>query len=158
MKKTALYLIVLAISITACNTANQKSESSDSADNTVKDDLITGNVSSDCYAYKNNKDSVYMHFKDSAGLISGNLNYNFYEKDSNKGTINGHMKGDTLVADYTFMSEGVESVRQVAFLKKGTDFVEGYADVEEKNGKMVFKSLDSLKFGNMALSRAECKE
>ncbi|MBC7914165.1 MAG: hypothetical protein H7Y07_08580, partial [Pyrinomonadaceae bacterium] len=145
MKKTALYLIVLAISITACNTPNQKSETTDSAENTEKDSLISGNVSSECYAYKNNKDSVYMHLKDSAGMISGNLSYNFYEKDSNKGTINGQMKGDTLVADYTFMSEGVVSVRQVAFLKKGTDFVEGYADVEEKNGKMVFKSLDSLK-------------
>jgi hypothetical protein len=157
MKKTALYLIVLAISITACNTQNQKSGNSDSVDNTEKDSIITGNLNSECYAYKNNKDSVYMHLKDSSGLITGDLSYNFYEKDSNKGSINGRMNGDTLIADYTFMSEGRESIRQVTFLKKGTDFVEGYAETVEENGKIVFKSLDSLKFGNLALRLVECR-
>ena len=157
MKKTRPFLFVLAISIIACNTPNQKAVNTDSADSTGKDSLFTGNVRSECYAYKTNKDSVYMRLKDSAGLITGNLNYNFYEKDSNKGSIIGRMNGDTLIADYTFMSEGMESVRQVAFLKKGNNLVEGYAESVEKNGKMVFKRLDSLKFGNLALSRVECK-
>ncbi len=56
------------------------------------------------------------------------------------------MKGDTLLADYTFMSEGKQSVRQVVFLIKDTAAIEGYGDVEERNNKMVFKNISQIPF------------
>jgi hypothetical protein len=42
------------------------------------------------------------------------------------------MKGNTLFAEYKFLSEGTECIREVVFLKKENDFVEGYGDSEEK--------------------------
>jgi hypothetical protein len=39
--------------------------------------------------------------------VVGNLCYRFFEKDKNDGTVIGKLQGDTLIADYTFMSEGV---------------------------------------------------
>ena len=149
MKIIAICLIVVITSTTSCNTKTPKADVIS---------LTSTTKHSACYAYEKNNDRVYLHLEDSAGLITGNLSYNFYEKDSNKGFINGEMKGDTLLADYTFMSEGIESVRQVAFLKKGNNMVEGYAAAEEKNGKTVFKKLDSLKFGNLLLSPVDCKD
>ena len=69
------------------------------------------------------------------------------------------MNGDTLLADYTFQSEGTESVRQVAFLKKGDGFVEGYGDVEDQGGKMVFKNTAMLDFGSgTAFTKVPCAE
>nr|GFC68635.1 hypothetical protein [Tanacetum cinerariifolium] len=36
------------------------------------------------------------------------------------------MHGDTLVADYTFQSEGTTSIRQVVFLRRDIGFIEGF--------------------------------
>ncbi|MBK6634882.1 MAG: hypothetical protein IPH68_02200 [Chitinophagaceae bacterium] len=55
------------------------------------------------------------------------------------------MSGNILVADYTFMSEGIQSIRQVAFKMEGNSFVEGYGD---------FKNIDSLDF-NTSVKLAE---
>ena len=69
------------------------------------------------------------------------------------------MRGDTLVADYTFNSEGIESVRQVAFLKKGDQLLEGYGDVEQKDNKTVFKNISTLSFGQSTIfNKTDCKQ
>lgn len=100
-----------------------------------------------CYASVTAADSVSLRLVNTNGDITGELTYNNYEKDDNRGTIMGQMHGDTLLADYTFMSEGTQSVRQVAFLKKGDGFVEGYGDAEERDGKMIFTNTTALDFG-----------
>jgi hypothetical protein len=91
-------------------------------------------------------------------MIKGSLAYHLFEKDRNVGRIEGKVKGNLLVADYTFMSEGVESVRQVVFKKEGNSYVEGYGDIENANGKTVYKSLDSLTFSHsIKLSVYDCE-
>lgn len=159
-------MAVLSISITACTTKTQKSDndSSSTSIDTNSSSVSTGSENnpdkevSTCYTYDKNKNLINIHLNVSNGKVTGDLNYTIFEKDKNKGSINGEMRGDTLLADYTFMSEGMESVRQVAFLKKGNSLVEGTADVEEKNGKVVFKDLSSLKFDDIVLTPVDCKE
>ena len=58
------------------------------------------------------------------------------------------MKGDILVADYTFMSEGVQSVRQVAFRQQGNSFIEGYGEIVTDNKRSLFKNINGLNFKN----------
>ena len=90
-------------------------------------------------------------------LVTGNLTYKLFQKDKNEGTLQGTIKGDTLIADYKFMSEGTESVREVAFLKKGNDFIEGYGAAEEKNGGMIFKNANTINYSsNVILKPVEC--
>ena len=116
--------------------------------------------SKECYRAILKKDTISLTLNIKNGqLSSGNLSYNFFEKDKNVGTIVGDFKGDTLIANYTFMSEGVSSVRQVAFLKKGNIYVEGYGDVViDNNGKVTFKDTKQLKFdGKTVLSKVDCK-
>ena len=72
---------------------------------------------------------------------SGTLIYNFFE--NNTEPLAG-LKGRFAGGNYSFISEGTASVRQVAF-KQDDEWVEG-GDAEEKDGKTVFKSLDSLVF------------
>src|SRR6478672_6051619 len=104
--------------------------------------------STNCYRYITNKDTVILKTTDANGMVSGTLFYNLYQKDKNSGTIQGKMKGDLLIADYSFNSEGVTSVRQVAFKKTGNTFIEGYGESVEENGKMNFKNADSLDFSH----------
>lgn len=108
----------------------------------------TETSSTNCYRYINNKDTVMLKTVDTNGLVTGTLTYNFYEKDKNKGTIKGKIAGDMLFADYTFSSEGVESVRPVAFKKTGANLMEGYGETENINGKTIFKNRDSLSFAH----------
>lgn len=120
------------------------SEKTDQADDQPQTTEVQ--ETSACYASVITADSVTLRLVNTNGDITGELTYNNQEKDDNIGTIMGQMHGDTLLADYTFMSEGTESVRQVAFLKKGNGFVEGYGDAEEREGKMIFINTAALDF------------
>ena len=67
------------------------------------------------------------------------------------------MRGDTLWGEYKYMSEGLESTREVVFLKKGDTFTEGYGETEERDGVMRFKSGTNISFNtSMALSQSDC--
>lgn len=89
--------------------------------------------------------------------VTGDLSYKYFQKDQNKGTLRGAMRGDTLFGIYTFMSEGAESSREVAFLKKGNDLVEGYGDVQEMEGKVIFTNRTSLDFSSsVVLKLVDC--
>lgn len=68
------------------------------------------------------------------------------------------MRDNILVGEYTFMSEGIQSIRQVAFKFEDSAFVEGYGETYTKEGKEYFKDIDSLKFNDsMKLTALNCK-
>ncbi|RZK42817.1 MAG: hypothetical protein EOO90_05695 [Pedobacter sp.] len=111
-----------------------------------------------CYSYTLNRDTASLTLIISGHVVAGNLNYSLYEKDKNTGKIKGELRGDTLVADYEFSSEGSISTRQVAFLKKDGKWVEGFGEVLESDGKTVFKNLSKLKFENqIVFTKVDCK-
>lgn len=117
-------------------------------------------VSEECYRLVLKKDTISMTLKiKGKQLSSGKLSYKFFEKDKSEGTLIGEIKGDTLFADYTFMSEGISSVRQLAFLKKGNDYIEGHGDIVDKNkGKGTLKDTKPLQFdGTVVLTKVDCK-
>lgn len=156
MKYSLFFLLMTCV---ACN--NDRSETNNGAD-TIKD-YDTGTSSSaetisECYENINGKDTVFLSIFSQSKVITGSLVYNYYEKDKNSGTIKGNMYGDTLIADYIFNSEGVTSTREVAFLKRESAFIEGYGDMQEEGGKMVFTNRSNLSFSGKPLRMVNCKE
>jgi hypothetical protein len=122
-------------------------------------DKVPDNVVAGCYAYTKGRDTVMMSMQIRGKEVSGDLTYNLYEKDRNVGSIAGELIGDTVLVDYTFNSEGSKSVRQVAFLKKGDQLTEGFGDVAEQGGKMVFKDRSKLQFSSMiVLKKDSCSK
>jgi hypothetical protein len=101
-----------------------------------------------CYTYTKNRDTATLMLITSGRVVTGELIYKLFEKDSNNGIIKGEMRGDTLVADYTFNAEGKQSTRQVAFLKRDGKLAEGYGEISEKDGKIIFNNISTLKFGD----------
>jgi hypothetical protein len=88
----------------------------------------------------------------------GDLTFNYYEKDSNIGTFIGSLNGDTLWANYTFISEGIESNREVVFLKQGDKWIQGYGEVMEKDKAFAFVNHEDIRFdNNFILEKVECK-
>ncbi|GLU51800.1 hypothetical protein Dfri01_12610 [Dyadobacter frigoris] len=100
----------------------------------------------DCYNFTTKKDTAFLHINVADNTVSGDLEYHFFEKDSNKGTIKGKMIGDTLIADYTFLSEGTTSIRQVVMIKKDNNFIEGFGDIQELDKKTSFINRAKISF------------
>ena len=113
-----------------------------------------------CFLYANGRDTVYLALDSWIGdKITGELRYDFFERDGNIGFIEGRISGDTLFADYTFLSEGLVSVREVGFFLGEDQIIEGYGDVEEVDGRMVFWHKDSLDFSNgLVMPKIPCEQ
>ncbi|WP_316814012.1 hypothetical protein [Pedobacter heparinus] len=165
MKLSSMVISVAALSVLAsCNNENTNKQANDSASKVIAvDTTFTATHpkahSNDCYVYIKNRDTASLKLNIDGEELTGELNYNLFEKDSNKGKIAGEMKGDTIIAEYTFDSEGMRSVREVVFVKKDDgNIYEGTGEVMEKGGKMIFKDRSALKFSpTLVFTKTDCK-
>ena len=149
MKNTSIIALSLVI-FASCNTEkNQES--------TTKTEVKTTQTET-CYQHTKDSSTIRLNVTINDNMITGNLTYDYYQKDKSKGTIKGQLKSDTLFADYTFMSEGVESVREVVFIKTANGWIEGYGEIDDKDGKVVFKNRNKITFdNNVVLKETACK-
>ncbi|RZK16174.1 MAG: hypothetical protein EOO86_15385 [Pedobacter sp.] len=153
MKKLIPFLTLAVAFFASCQS---KSTTSDTADTSIGS-TETAN-SSLCYQSIKNRDTASVTLNIEDDKVTGSLTYNLFEKDKNNGVIAGIIKGDTIIADYTFQSEGTTSIRQVAWLKQSDQLIEGFGDVEEVDGKTQFKNIGKLSFGkSMVFTKTDCK-
>ena len=149
MKNTSIIALSLIV-FASCNT-EKKQES------TTKTQVKTTQTET-CYQHTKDSSTIKLNVTINDNMITGNLTYDYYQKDKSKGTIKGQLKSDTLFADYTFMSEGVESVREVVFIKTANGWIEGYGEIDDKEGKVVFKNRNKITFdNNVVLKETACK-
>ena len=112
-----------------------------------------------CYEKISNLDTFRLRVEFFEGRVTGTLAYLFHEKDSNIGDYEGRMHGDTLVADYIFSSEGLTSVRQVAFRIDDQTAQEGYGEMKDIDGKMSFSDWKALTYGQgVNMFKKDCPE
>lgn len=140
--KKILYCFGAIVLLSACA---KKTENNDMVTSTVTNSNQTD--FSGLYSYQQNGDTITLQLMVDGTKADGNLLYALNEKDQNSGTFIGEIKDGILIANYTFSSEGVLSERQIAFKLNDTSAVEGYGDVEEINGKMLFKDAENLEYG-----------
>ena len=156
-----LILITIAPTMNmSCNENNEPTLSSKNDSVAVDSNVMRIQVpETSCYRFVSNKDTVALKVEKFPNVVTGNLVYALHEKDRNRGDIEGVFKGDTLVADYTFLSEGSKSVRQVIFLIQNNTATEGYGDMKDENGKMVFKDPGKIDFTTgLRLNKVSCLE
>ncbi len=133
----------------------EKTETTNDAD--IKPVTVESSVSTNCYTYDKDGSKVNLRVVLNGNAVTGNLDYALKEKDKNSGIIAGEMHGDTLIANYIFAAEGKKSRREVAFLKKGNDMIEGYGEQQQEGAKFVFKNRNALQFpGTMVLKGKSC--
>ncbi len=113
--------------------------------------------SKECYLYTTGRDSIKLSMVTNANNVNGELSFNFYQKDKSNGTLSGLFIGDTLFADYTFRSEGMKSVREMVFLRQQDKLTVASGDMEERDGKQVFKEDGNVTFEDgIELQKTEC--
>lgn len=148
-----LFLIGVACNNPPQEAATPPADSAARAENQVMIPAAT------CYAGQQGRDSFLLKTEVFPNVVTGTLAYHFYEKDRSQGSIEGTLRGDTLIADYTFMSEGKRSVRQVVFLLSDSTATEGYGQMEDQNGRLVFKDPGNADFTKgIRLHKVACEE
>lgn len=149
MKTISFLSLFLSILLISCNNGTQRK-------NTEKETALIS-VPASCYVYGLGNDSIVLNVEIEDNMVTGNLVYDFFEKDDNSGQLTGEMHGDTIFALYKFKSEGVTSQREVAFLKRGDTYVEGFGEMSEENGKMVFNEKKAVSFeSDLVLKKINC--
>ena len=156
-----IYVVISLGLLYSCNSSESESEKENEREREAsekKEATEKQKPPVNCYLYATATDTVSLKLIHVGQSITGTLLYHLKEKDKNKGTIQGVMKDNLLIADYSFMSEGMQSVRQVVFKLEGNGFVEGYGDIDTQNNKVVFKHLNDLKFNStIKLAEIDCQ-
>lgn len=159
MKAIIIGSVTALLLLNAC----QEKPSADT-EKTASDNLVTAPKAVEpppakqCYTYFSTKDTITVILNGPDSALTGSMVYAISGKDKNLGTLKGKMSGDTLFADYTFQSEGVTSVRELAFIKKEGKLLEGYGPVDEKGNRAFFTDKSKIQFtGNIPLTAENCR-
>ena len=108
-----------------------------------------------CYEYKSDGNNLKIEITAVNEEVIANLNIAYAEKDANQGKFIGKLNGDKLIGTYIFMSEGKESSREVAFMVKDNQLIEGYGELNEDGTK--FKDIKTIQYtSTMPLTKVDC--
>lgn len=119
----------------------------------------SGEHYNECYYYASDRDTISMAFNTSGDQIKGTLEYRLFNKKHDSGPLKGFLRGDTLYGEFKFKTEDKKVItREVIFIKGGDFYREGYGDLVEVDGKLVFKNNLQLNFEhNVKLLKQDCK-
>lgn len=140
------YLIIACSNQTA-EPATDSTVHANATDTIVTD--ATPMVIEGCYEMTMKRDTATMQLSVRDTLITGKLNYRFYKKDWAEGFLNGVIRNDLIIADYTFNSEGMTTLREVIFRIHDNALWQGVGDLTEKNGKVVYLNRDNIQYNSI---------
>ena len=144
-----IFLIAALLIFGACNDNTTSTAPNGSVHAGATDTITTHQtpfVLTGCYEMTLKRDSAFLDLQVKDTVVTGTLQFQFFEKDNNTGTLQGVLRNDMIIADYTFRSEGVTSVREVVFkIKEGT-LLSAHGTMVEKDGKLVFTDKEALQY------------
>ena len=112
------------------------------------DSVAKAEIMEDCFQFVNGKDTIRLRIQPEEVNVTGELAYLWFEKDKSWGTIEGTLEDSLLIAEYTFLAEGDTSIRQVVFKRFKEGWKEGYGEINEVDGVVVYKNIDSLDYNH----------
>ncbi len=159
MSRLFLALLLTATFIGCKNSEKEKESIRFTQDDKREvDNSGTVTLARGCYLYNDNGNTITLEILETGEDVLGKLTYALKEKDVNTGTFKGCLKIDKLIGDYTFRSEGQESVREVAFLVQGDRLIEGYSELDMKENKLEFINVDAINYNStMPLTKTACE-
>jgi hypothetical protein len=144
MKTTRIVLIVLMLGLITLLAWPKATQQQAQPVPVAQNDSIIG-----CYVATIAKDVYSMNITSQEGIaIEGTLAYKNFEKDSSSGTLVGIYDSQMLLGDYSFASEGMDSVAQVAFKKTPEGFIRGFGPTETMGNKEVLTDTSNLTYEN----------
>lgn len=101
----------------------------------INDPIVNNDIlAAGCYVATIDQDvytiTILSHQSD---VVTGMLQFKNFQKDSSSGSFVGIYQDGILLADYSFQSEGLDSVMQVIFKKVNDGFIRGYGEMTTDN-------------------------
>jgi len=156
MKKN-IVLALTAIAIFSCKNKEGKTVATPAETVEIEETATVNPLQMGCYTFDNDGNTIVFEITGTGNNVTGNLNYSLRGKDTNNGSFKGIHEGNTVIGTYTFTSEGVESTREVAFLVKDGQLIEGYGELDVSGTK--FTDKESIAYtSTMPLVKTECPD
>ena len=103
-----------------------------------------------CYEVQLGKDLYSLAILSQAGeAFEGTLRFKNFQKDSSSGPYKGTYIDGILFGEYSFQSEGMDSVIQVIFRKSEDGFVRGYGKMNAAGDR--FANLNNITYDSSAV-------
>ncbi|MBU2902935.1 hypothetical protein [Maribacter dokdonensis] len=153
--KKLIILSLLTLSFVSCKNNTSKEQNTSEEKEVVTTEKPSSLLQLGCYSYNENNNAINLEITNLENGVTGKLTYALDGKDSNSGTFIGKLNGNKLLGEYTFMSEGVESKREVAILVKDNQLIEGYGELNENGTAFVDKNNISYT-STMPLTKTDC--
>ena len=139
--------VCLFLLLGACNDDAKTSAATKEGDSVnTPSATITDTVPAGCYLQAMGRDTASLQITTRGNQVNGSLSYRIFEKDRNDGTIQADQSGDVIRGWYLFKSEGVVSVREVAWKINGEELWPANGEVTQRNDTTLFAQPDNLKF------------
>ena len=162
MKNLILSALII---LTAASCEKKSTETVDTQ--TVTPDSITVPESNEpvesstlqsCYMEVTGKDTLFVSLDDNLGTITGKMRYKNFEKDSSFGDVMGTQNGDTIKLNYTFEAEGTTSDREIYFLRKDGNLIEGIGEHKTEGNRDFYANPAQLKYEGHTLKSVDCTD
>ena len=146
MEKAIKALLGLVLVAGSCNNEGKPSTRSEKDTITSSPSVVRDTLSSGCYSQIVQRDTSSLQLQKKESSLTGALSYSIYQKDRNDGTVMAEQSGDIIKGWYLFKSEGIISVRQVAWKIKDEELWPATGEVLQRNDTTLFAKPDQLKF------------
>ena len=159
MNKICLALLAGSMILSCEKKSEQITDSSTKVDSVIvpeSNEPIELSTVQNCYISVVGKDSVFFSIEDNLGTLIGKMRYKNFEKDSSFGEISGTQNGDTLKLNYVFEAEGMTSEREIYFLKKDGNLLEGIGDHVTEGSTDRYANPGQLKYEGHTLKPVDC--
>ena len=152
--KKILILFLVTIVVISCKKKESKNNTTKESKEVVVETPTTL-VQVGCYEYNKDGNQISLEITKIGDTIKGTIKYELAEKDSNTGTFTGTLNDDKLIGTYIFSSEGTESTREVAFMVKDNQLIEGFGELNEAGN--AFKNKENINYtSTMPLTKIDC--
>jgi hypothetical protein len=154
-------LVILTIIVAAGCTAETDKKESENATPQPIDSIAIKSADAvtkidGCYMQVLKRDTFTASLQQNGNFITGKMSFDNYEKDASSGNISGKREGDILKLNYTFMSEGMNSVMELYFKHKDGVLLRGTGDMGNKGDTAYFKNPGQVKYEDAGLKKVDC--
>jgi hypothetical protein len=128
-----LLAFLLAIIFFSCNNSTETTHT-EIKDTTIAapQTTITPNRLAGCYLAVKGRDTIRLQLAIKDSLVTGQMQYDNFEIDGNIGTVEGVVRNGRISGYFTFLAEGMWSVREVVF--------------EERDGQLLQASTSNMTY------------
>ena len=145
MKRNLVIAAFIGLCLSSCG--NKEKKPSSSTDN---------NIGEICFEQNEGDDIVFVTLLISGDSIHGTMVKDRFETDNHTGNLIGTFNDGLINAEYSFNSEDIHYVNQMQFKLSGDTLYQASGEMEEQNGKFIFKDPSQLKYDGILL-RVKCK-